>query len=63
MKTKKDIIKAYVTETFKGKLRLITYKDSRTKVIVETELDEDTIDNLVKELIDVKSKLVRSKLK
>jgi len=63
MKNRKDLIKAYITDTFKGKLRLITYKDSKTKVIIETEINEEDIDKLVKELIKVKSKLARSKLK
>ena len=60
---KKDLIKAYITETFKGKLKLITYKNSKTKVIIETEINEEDIDKLIKELIEVKSKLIRSKLK
>ena len=63
MKNRKDLIKAYITEAFKGKIRLITYKDSRTKVIVEAEINEEDIDKLIKELIEVKSKLIRSKLK
>lgn len=63
MSNKKDLIKAYISENFIGKIRLITYKDSKTKLIVETEINEEDIDKLVKELIEVKSKLIRSKLK